>query len=74
MALTRVELDKGGCETPGCRHDHTVLYLHGRCHQSAGQRVSYDKRTGNVRVVCRRCDELVVEIAVAATAADRRMN
>lgn len=74
MALTRVELDKGGCETPGCGHDHTVLFLYSRCHQSAGQRVSYDKRTGNVRVVCRRCDSLVVEIAVATTAVDRSLN
>lgn len=66
MALTRVELDQGGCGTPGCQHDHTVLYLHGRCHPSAGARVSYDKRAGNISVVCRRCDAPIAEIAVAS--------
>lgn len=70
MALTREQLDQSGCDSPNCGHDHTVLYLHGACHPSAGSRVSYDKRTGNVRVVCRRCDEPIAEISVA----DGRVN
>lgn len=74
QALTRVELDQCGCDTPGCGHDHTVLYLHGRRHRSAGQLVSYDKRTGNIRIACRRCDAVVAEIAVAAKTVDRRLN
>ncbi len=65
MVLTRVDLDQGGCAMPGCTHDHTTLVLYSRCRQSAGQRVSYDKRTGNIRIVCRRCEALVAEIAAA---------
>ena len=75
MALTREQLDQSGCGTPGCGHDHTVLYLHGRCHPSAGSRVSYDKRTGNISVVCRRCSEPIAVIAVADNKVEiRRMN
>lgn len=69
QTLTREQLDQGGCATPDCGHDHTVLYLHGRCHPSAGARVSYDKRTGNISVVCRRCNEPIAEIAVAGKSA-----
>lgn len=62
MALTREQLDQGGCGTPGCTHDHTVLYLHGRCHPSTGARVSYDKRTGTLAVACRRCSALIAVV------------
>lgn len=72
MALTREELDQGGCGTPGCTHDHTVLFLYGRCHPSAGGRVSYDKRTGSLRVVCRRCEDLIAEVAVAKSPGDAK--
>lgn len=66
MPLTCEALDAAGCDNPGCRHDHTVIYLHALCHPSAGSRVSYDKRSGMARVECRRCSDLVAEIAVAA--------
>lgn len=76
VAITCEELNQGGCGSPGCTHDHTVLYLHARCHPSAGGRVSYDKRTGNIRIVCRRCEDLIAEIAVARSSADvkQRLN
>lgn len=74
MALTRMDLDAAGCETPNCGHDHTVLYLYSRCHGSAGQRVSYDKRTGSIRIVCRKCEAVVAEVAVAAAPERRALN
>lgn len=66
MALTQIDLDAMGCDTPDCGHDHTILFLHAGCHPSAGSRAAYDKRTGVLALRCRRCERTVVEIAVAA--------
>jgi hypothetical protein len=65
MTLYCQELDATGCGIPDCGHDHTVLYLHPRCHRSAATRASYDKRTGLLTLRCRQCNSLVAEIAVA---------
>jgi hypothetical protein len=46
-ALTRTDLDASGCGTPNCDHDHSVLYLHGRCHPAAATRARYVKATGH---------------------------
>jgi hypothetical protein len=64
-ALTRKQLDVAGCGQPNCEHDHTVLFLHGACHPNAGTRVSYDKRTGELTVECRRCKKLVAQVKVS---------
>lgn len=64
-ALSRKQLDVAGCGVPNCGHDHTVLYLHGICHPSAGTRASYDKRTGLLTIECRRCKKLVARVKVA---------
>jgi hypothetical protein len=66
MALTQAELKNVGCSEPFCEHDHSVLFLHPRCHLKAGTEVSYDKRTGQLTIVCGRCKQHVATIAVAA--------
>ena len=65
MALFRQDLDAGGCSTPDCGHDHSVLYLVGACHPDGGTDISYEKRTGFLTVRCSACKKLVAEIAVS---------
>jgi hypothetical protein len=64
--LTRAKLDSMGCGMPDCGHDHTVLYLHSRCHPASGVSAHYDKRTGTLTINCRSCKTFIAEIAVAA--------
>jgi hypothetical protein len=64
-ALTRKELDAAGCGMPNCDHDHTILYLHSRCHPSRGADVSYDKRSGHLTIICRACKRFIGKVAVA---------
>lgn len=69
--LTREVLDGmpcGGCgKEIGDPEQHSAhdmrRWLHGRCHMSAGTRVSY--LDGVLTVACRECKKLIVEIAVA---------
>ena len=63
---TRRELDSLGCQFPDCddHEDHTVLYLHPRCHDDAGTWASYDKSTGTLTIRCRECEDAIVEILV----------
>lgn len=65
MIVTRHELDAAGCGEPHCQHDHTILYLRAICHGKAGVQASYDKRTGTLKLVCKKCKAPVAEIAVA---------
>jgi hypothetical protein len=65
MALSRKQLDAMGCGTPNCGHDHTVLFIHGACHPSAGSRASYNKQTGLLTMICRQCKKPVAEVKVA---------
>ena len=66
--LTRVDLDSAGCDWPGCTHtDHPVMYLHPRCHPSAGTCVEY-RRDGVLRIQCRKCEKLVAKVLVATFA------
>ena len=63
--LNRSQLDGQKCSVPGCTHeDHRLLYLHGRCHPGAGNEVAYDMVQGAIIIRCKRCKELVAEIAV----------
>ncbi len=67
MILHREELDRQGCASPDCTHDHSVLFLHGRCHPSANVTAAYHKKSGVLEIRCGRCTTLVAEIAVAAS-------
>lgn len=64
LALTRRQLDVAGCDTPNCGHDHSVLFLTGRCHQR-GVEAKYVKATGEIEIRCRVCKKPVVNVAVA---------
>lgn len=63
--LTRTDLDRMGCDAPGC--DHTShqgpMVPRGRCHPSAGTWCYY--QDGVLTVRCRICELMILEIAVA---------
>jgi len=63
--LSREQLDGMGCATPNCTHDHSMFYLHSRCHTATGVHVTYYKATGTLKIICARCERPVAEIAVA---------
>ena len=63
MALTRKELDRMQCGTPGCEEEHSVLFFHAACHPGAGTWARYE--AGEVTVECARCRQVVAVIAVA---------
>jgi hypothetical protein len=62
---TRAQLDIAGCDTPDCGHDHSKLFIVGRCHQHAGVDVCYDKSDGCLHITCHKCDKPVATIKVA---------
>ena len=66
--LTKDQLDQavaGGCQVPGCKHDkHKTLFLKPRCHKNGPVEVSYTLHSGVVRVSCRVCKQLIVDVAV----------
>lgn len=62
---TRSRLDKMGCSTPNCGHDHSVLYLVPVCHEDAGLEARYEKRTGHLILECARCGKHAGTIQVA---------
>lgn len=68
MALDQTILDEMGCGTPDCGHDHSILYLHPRCHPNAAVEVAYHKATGCIVMTCPRCKAHVAEIEVASLA------
>jgi hypothetical protein len=63
--LTAKVLDASGCGTPNCGHDHSVLYLHPRCHPQAGTWVRYEKKSGTLIVDCARCNREIARVLVA---------
>lgn len=65
-ALTQKDMASAGCGMPDCNHDHSILYLHGRCHMGTGNEVAYEKATGILTVRCNKCKQFVAEILVAA--------
>ena len=70
MPLNRIDMDlmaARGCQQPGCDHkDHSIFFLHPRCHIRAGTWTSYDRDTGLLSVTCKQCKKLVAEIEVAS--------
>jgi hypothetical protein len=64
VTLTQRELDAVGCATPGCTHDHSVLYFHPRCCDGAGISARYEKDSGELVIACAECEREVVRIAV----------
>jgi ribosomal protein L31 len=64
MAQTRADLDKAGCGMAMCHHDHSVLYLHSRCHIKAGVLAHFHPDAGTVMLQCAECKKRVSEISV----------
>lgn len=64
MSLTRKDLDNAGCAVPACGHDHSVIYLHARCHLNAKLSVCYEKATGELVIRCGECEELIQRMMV----------
>jgi hypothetical protein len=65
-ALTRAELDRAQCAVPGCTHrDHPVMFLNQRCHTGVGVQAIYLRGPGVLVIQCRRCEALVVNVAIA---------
>lgn len=62
---TRSRLDKMGCSTPNCGHDHSELFLVPVCHERAGLEVKYVKATGYLILTCNECGKLAGTIEVA---------
>lgn len=69
--LTKVQLDEAtnnGCGYEDCNHDHGMdktLFIHSRCHMGGRIEVSYVNQSGVLRVGCKECGELIVNIKVA---------
>ncbi|HEX5135583.1 MAG TPA: hypothetical protein VFY93_01295 [Planctomycetota bacterium] len=65
------DLDKLGCQVPGCDHsgERGETYLHSRCHFNAPTWTSY--RAGVLTVSCSVCGGVVSAIAVARRASSR---
>jgi hypothetical protein len=60
--VTKKELGEAGCGTPGCTHDHSVIYLTQGCHPGKGLEVRYDKQKEQLLVTCFACDADVTTI------------
>jgi len=64
-AQTQFDLDQMGCGEPNCNHDHSILFMHARCHPRSGLDVAYHKALGAMVCTCKTCHAEVGRIAVA---------
>jgi hypothetical protein len=53
-----------GCGSPGCKHDHSILYLHSRCHPKSAVEVKYVKADSELVIECSQCGQLVCRIQI----------
>jgi hypothetical protein len=64
--LTRQQLDRLGCDTPGCDHTaHDGLILHSNCHPDTPTWAEYNANAGTLTIRCAECNHRIVRIAVA---------
>lgn len=63
MMLTREELDRMRCSTPGCKNEHGPLVIAQGCHPAQGVGLVY--MNGALTVVCHVCTRPICTIAVA---------
>lgn len=64
--LSRAELDRMKCDTPGCNateHDHGPMSLLSRCHPEGGVAAFYAR--GVLSIACHSCGKLIVELFIA---------
>lgn len=62
MIVTKTELNKAGCGSPGCTHDHSTLFLTAACHPAHGLEVKYVKEKEQLVVTCYVCETEVTTI------------
>lgn len=55
---------RGGCDSPGCTHDHGTMFLHSRCHPHDGTFVQIDTRALVMRVTCARCRKPIIAVDI----------
>jgi hypothetical protein len=65
-AETQKSLADAGCDTPGCMHDHSMLFPYQKCHPDDGFVAKYEKVTGILTLDCIVCGRTVVKFRVAA--------
>lgn len=63
--LTVSVLDKMGCSSPNCQHDHSELYFAQRCHRGAALEARYVKADHTLVLSCSECEWTVAVIKVA---------
>lgn len=64
MNATSEQLDRMGCGSPRCTHNHDVLYLHSNCHPECDLEVAYHKATHQLLVMCSFCKKKVLAVEV----------
>lgn len=68
-SLTKADLDrlaKLGCGRTDCSHDHNgLIFIHGRCHETADVEASYEVGSGILTISCSACHRTVTRIQVA---------
>ena len=63
--IVQEDLAHAGCGTPGCGHDHSSLFMHGKCHTHAPVQACYEKASGSLTLTCHRCGEHVATFLIA---------
>ena len=64
-ALTRRDLDRFTCQTPGCTCADSQLVLHARCHPRSGTWAIYDSTDGTLTVTCATCNAPTARLQIA---------
>jgi hypothetical protein len=60
--ITKEEMNAAGCGSPGCTHDHSVLYLTAECHPHGGLEVRFEKATEQLVITCFVCEGEVTTV------------
>lgn len=56
---------KGGCATPNCKHDHSLLFLVSRCHPHGKVSAAFEVKTGLLHITCAACEKPIIKLHVA---------
>jgi hypothetical protein len=61
--LTRKDLDRQRCRTPGC--ECSGIRFVANCHPEEGFQASYDKATGSLKLTCRVSGKHIESFSIA---------
>jgi len=59
------DLDEIRCSVPGCKCGTEGIYFHSRCHRQSPTWARYKRGSGLLEIVCAKCDELVLQVALS---------